>query len=85
MTSNIRTRYINATRYIADQLDRTATILEHATTDCPHALAHNTLVAAELRRLQRIVMGDIGKPEEQEEWEIEPITTPVPEQEPVPS
>jgi hypothetical protein len=85
MTSSTRTRYINACRHIAARLTRTADTLEAQPTDCPRAAANNVLVAIELRRLARIVMGDIGKPEEQEEWEIEPLVEPVPEQPMVPA
>lgn len=75
MTSNPRTRYTNAARYITNQIGHTVTTLENpANATCPHAYTNNTLVALELKRLQRIILGDIG--EEQTEIESEPTELP---------
>jgi hypothetical protein len=88
MPSSIRTRYTNAARHVADQMGATINILETASDQHevhPDARYAYRAVALELRRLSRIVMGDIGDPAEQEEWEIEPLTVPVPEQPKVPA
>ena len=84
MTSNTRTRYVNAARYVGHQLTASAVILETSATHthCDTSAGTMRACALEFRRLATIVMGDIGKPEEQEEWEIEPIETPVPAEQP---
>lgn len=60
MTSNPTRRFEIASQFVRDQLEATATILDNA-EGCDHARANNTLVAIELRRLSRIVAGDIGE------------------------
>jgi hypothetical protein len=86
-TPTIVTRYTKAARYVAGRLDATRAILDAtAEVEDVHPDARYTCraVALELLKLRRIVMGDIGDPAEQEEWEIEPIVVPVPEQPKVP-
>lgn len=77
MTSNIRTRHANAARHCTAELARTITILEAADVAGVHPDARYAFraIAIELRRLSKIIAGDIG--EGAEEWESEPITTPV--------
>lgn len=76
MTSNTRTRHINAARHIATQLNTSAAILDAnaEVTTCTTAADTMRACSLEFRRLSRIVMGDIG--EEQTEIESEPAEVP---------
>lgn len=77
MPSSIRTRYTLAARHVADQMGATINILETASDQHdvhPDARYAYRAVALELRRLSRIVMGDIG--EETREIEAEPVEIP---------
>lgn len=76
MPNNQRQRLNNAVRHVTNQLTAAAVLFEAASDveTCPHARAMARAAALELRRLSRIVAGDIG--EEQTEIEAEPLEVP---------
>jgi hypothetical protein len=81
----------NRVRHAAATMTARADWLEQQLTgDAPDVVRDLvTWWASDLRKYARnvagdIILGDIGKEEEQEEWEIEPLSVPVPA-EPVPA
>lgn len=79
----LTTRIRNATtlmRRDADSLDNAAA---HMT--CATARDTTAMAATILRHHARVILGDIGEPEETEEIEIEPIEVPQPARTPVPA